>query len=31
VRGTGAAALADVGVQVLASDAAFEFTVDDSP
>jgi hypothetical protein len=31
VRGTGAAALADVGGQVLASDAAFEFTVDDSP
>jgi hypothetical protein len=31
LRGTGAAALADVGGQVLGTDAAFEFTVDDSP
>ncbi len=31
LRGTGAAALADVGGQMLAGDAAFEFTVDESP
>jgi hypothetical protein len=31
LRGTGAAALADVGGQVLGTDAAFEFTVEDSP
>jgi methionine-rich copper-binding protein CopC len=31
LRGTGAAALADVSGQMLGTDAAFEFTVDDSP